>query len=188
MTIHGKSRYPGLHIWARNSGKRLVARVPDGCLRTFSRPSYPCHDDNSDSDLLYRWDGWNRSCSGGKATRDPLWRPRQGGLPRGRIQPGDGRCETEVEEGTTWETGDSNFEHFGTFTPLSLCLAPPTSQDADVCPFTDSSISALVLASQFGRRHHAPAGPRRAGPGAAQGERRGRGRGCIPGVGRTKGR
>ncbi|KAL7412369.1 hypothetical protein BDY24DRAFT_392695 [Mrakia frigida] len=32
LTIHGQSRYPGLHIWARNSGKRIVAKVPAGCL------------------------------------------------------------------------------------------------------------------------------------------------------------
>lgn len=29
-TIHGKSRYPGLHIWARNSGKRIAVKVPAG--------------------------------------------------------------------------------------------------------------------------------------------------------------
>ncbi|KAK4689858.1 hypothetical protein P7C73_g231, partial [Tremellales sp. Uapishka_1] len=32
LTIHGQSRYPGLHIWARNSGKRIAAKVPDGHL------------------------------------------------------------------------------------------------------------------------------------------------------------
>ncbi|CDZ97746.1 Isopenicillin N synthase-like [Phaffia rhodozyma] len=32
LTIHGPSRYPGLHIWARNTGKRIVAKVPKGCL------------------------------------------------------------------------------------------------------------------------------------------------------------
>ncbi len=57
LTIHGKSRvrdatpaccscdtqltfaptpvstqYPGLHIWARNSGRRVAVKVPDGCL------------------------------------------------------------------------------------------------------------------------------------------------------------
>jgi hypothetical protein len=31
LTIHGKSRYPGLYIWTR-SGKREAVRVPDGCL------------------------------------------------------------------------------------------------------------------------------------------------------------
>ena len=31
LTIHGKSRYPGLHIWLRN-GKRIPVRIPDGCL------------------------------------------------------------------------------------------------------------------------------------------------------------
>lgn len=32
LTLHGRSRYPGLHIWARNTGKRLAPRVPPGCL------------------------------------------------------------------------------------------------------------------------------------------------------------
>lgn len=32
LTIHGKSRYPGLHIWARNNGKKLQVKVPEGCL------------------------------------------------------------------------------------------------------------------------------------------------------------
>jgi len=31
MTIHGKSRFPGLYIWLRDGSKKLV-RVPDGCL------------------------------------------------------------------------------------------------------------------------------------------------------------
>lgn len=31
LTIHGKSRYPGLHIWIRN-GQRVPVRIPDGCL------------------------------------------------------------------------------------------------------------------------------------------------------------
>ncbi|KAI9095775.1 hypothetical protein DFS34DRAFT_162159 [Phlyctochytrium arcticum] len=31
LTIHGKSRFPGLHIWTR-SGKKLLAKIPDGCL------------------------------------------------------------------------------------------------------------------------------------------------------------
>jgi len=31
LTIHGKSRYPGLYIWTRE-GKRILVRVPDGCL------------------------------------------------------------------------------------------------------------------------------------------------------------
>lgn len=30
--IHGRSRYPGLNIWARNTGKRLEVRLPSGCL------------------------------------------------------------------------------------------------------------------------------------------------------------
>ncbi|KAI9189857.1 hypothetical protein H9P43_001292 [Blastocladiella emersonii ATCC 22665] len=32
LTIHGKSRYPGLHVWARNSGIKMSVAVPDGCL------------------------------------------------------------------------------------------------------------------------------------------------------------
>ncbi|KAK4058318.1 hypothetical protein OIO90_000475 [Microbotryomycetes sp. JL221] len=32
LTIHGRSRYPGLHIWARNSGKKMVVKVPPGHL------------------------------------------------------------------------------------------------------------------------------------------------------------
>ena len=28
LTIHGRSRYPGLNIWARNSGKRIAVRFP----------------------------------------------------------------------------------------------------------------------------------------------------------------
>lgn len=31
LTIHGKSRYPGLYIWTRK-GKRMAISVPDGCL------------------------------------------------------------------------------------------------------------------------------------------------------------
>jgi len=31
LTIHGKSRFPGLYIWLRDGTKKLV-RVPDGCL------------------------------------------------------------------------------------------------------------------------------------------------------------
>lgn len=29
-TIHGRSRYPGLHIWGRNTGKRIAVKVPPG--------------------------------------------------------------------------------------------------------------------------------------------------------------
>lgn len=32
LTIHGRSRYPGLHIWARNSGKRIDVKFPRGHL------------------------------------------------------------------------------------------------------------------------------------------------------------
>jgi isopenicillin N synthase-like dioxygenase len=31
LTIHGKSRFPGLNIWSRQ-GKKVQVRVPDGCL------------------------------------------------------------------------------------------------------------------------------------------------------------
>ena len=31
LTIHGKSRYPGLSIWLRG-GRRVPVRIPDGCL------------------------------------------------------------------------------------------------------------------------------------------------------------
>lgn len=31
ITIHGKSRFPGLYIWLRN-GQKVPVRVPDGCL------------------------------------------------------------------------------------------------------------------------------------------------------------
>lgn len=30
LTIHGRSRYPGLHVWARNTGKRIPVRIPPG--------------------------------------------------------------------------------------------------------------------------------------------------------------
>ncbi|KAJ3315036.1 hypothetical protein HDV04_004836 [Boothiomyces sp. JEL0838] len=31
LTIHGKSRFAGLHIWTK-SGDKLLAKIPDGCL------------------------------------------------------------------------------------------------------------------------------------------------------------
>ncbi|TIA89668.1 hypothetical protein E3P99_01956 [Wallemia hederae] len=31
LTIHGKSRYSGLSIWARNTGKKIAVSIPDGC-------------------------------------------------------------------------------------------------------------------------------------------------------------
>ncbi|KAL3901718.1 MAG: hypothetical protein SGCHY_000396 [Lobulomycetales sp.] len=31
ITIHGKSRYPGLHIWS-SEGEKLAAKIPNGCL------------------------------------------------------------------------------------------------------------------------------------------------------------
>lgn len=30
LTIHGRSRYPGLNIWARNTGDRLAVKIPQG--------------------------------------------------------------------------------------------------------------------------------------------------------------
>ncbi|TLD33199.1 hypothetical protein PspLS_00995 [Pyricularia sp. CBS 133598] len=30
LTIHGRSRYPGLHIWARNTGKKIAVKIPPG--------------------------------------------------------------------------------------------------------------------------------------------------------------
>ncbi|KAG5986264.1 hypothetical protein E4U54_005514 [Claviceps lovelessii] len=30
LTIHGRSRYPGLHIWARNTGDRIAVKIPPG--------------------------------------------------------------------------------------------------------------------------------------------------------------
>lgn len=30
LTIHGRSRYPGLNIWARNTGKRISVKIPPG--------------------------------------------------------------------------------------------------------------------------------------------------------------
>ncbi|PAV19481.1 Clavaminate synthase [Pyrrhoderma noxium] len=29
LTIHGRSRYPGLNIWARNTGKRIAVKIPE---------------------------------------------------------------------------------------------------------------------------------------------------------------
>jgi isopenicillin N synthase-like dioxygenase len=31
LTIHGKSRYPGLHVWLRD-GTKVPVRIPEGCL------------------------------------------------------------------------------------------------------------------------------------------------------------
>ncbi|KAI1336360.1 hypothetical protein F5Y15DRAFT_204579 [Xylariaceae sp. FL0016] len=30
LTIHGRSRYPGLHIWARNTGRKIPVKIPAG--------------------------------------------------------------------------------------------------------------------------------------------------------------
>lgn len=30
LTIHGRSRYPGLHIWARNTGRKIAVSIPPG--------------------------------------------------------------------------------------------------------------------------------------------------------------
>jgi len=32
LTIHRRSRYPGLYIWPRNTGLKLPVRMPEGCL------------------------------------------------------------------------------------------------------------------------------------------------------------
>ncbi|RHZ77390.1 hypothetical protein Glove_180g71 [Diversispora epigaea] len=32
LTIHGKSKYPGLNIWPRDRSSKIPVRVPDGCL------------------------------------------------------------------------------------------------------------------------------------------------------------
>lgn len=32
LSVHGRSRYPGLHIWARNSGQKLEPKLPPGHL------------------------------------------------------------------------------------------------------------------------------------------------------------
>ncbi|KAM0754622.1 Clavaminate synthase-like protein [Meredithblackwellia eburnea MCA 4105] len=32
LTIHGRSRFPGLHIWARNTGKKISVKLPPGHL------------------------------------------------------------------------------------------------------------------------------------------------------------
>lgn len=31
LTIHGKSRFPGLFVWLRN-GRRVAVKIPAGCL------------------------------------------------------------------------------------------------------------------------------------------------------------
>jgi isopenicillin N synthase-like dioxygenase len=31
LTVHGRSRYPGLHVWLRD-GTRIPVRIPEGCL------------------------------------------------------------------------------------------------------------------------------------------------------------
>ncbi|KAH9884249.1 hypothetical protein F4778DRAFT_566623 [Xylariomycetidae sp. FL2044] len=30
LTIHGRSRYPGLHVWARNTGRKMAVQIPPG--------------------------------------------------------------------------------------------------------------------------------------------------------------
>ncbi len=39
MTIHGKSRYPGLYVWTRDWKKRAV-KIPEGCLLLQSGTSF----------------------------------------------------------------------------------------------------------------------------------------------------
>lgn len=31
ITIHGKSRFPGLFVWLRD-GSKVAVKIPDGCL------------------------------------------------------------------------------------------------------------------------------------------------------------
>ena len=38
LTIHGKARFPGLHVWLRD-GRRVPVKVPDGCLLLQVPPS-----------------------------------------------------------------------------------------------------------------------------------------------------
>jgi hypothetical protein len=82
LTIHGKSRFPGLYIWLR-TGKKMLVRASSviTCVR----------------DELT---GWLVLCAGAsprrvpagagrQAARDPDWRPHRGRLPRGGVRPGD---------------------------------------------------------------------------------------------------
>lgn len=40
LTIHGKSRFPGLHVWLRD-GTRAAVKVPQGCLFIQVIPATP---------------------------------------------------------------------------------------------------------------------------------------------------
>ncbi|CAH2080620.1 unnamed protein product [Thlaspi arvense] len=42
LTIHGRSRFPGLNIWLRN-GQKMEVKVPVGCLSSFKRESRSDH-------------------------------------------------------------------------------------------------------------------------------------------------
>jgi hypothetical protein len=44
MTIHGKSRFPGLFIWLRD-GRRVPVAVPDGCLLLQARAGSICDEE-----------------------------------------------------------------------------------------------------------------------------------------------
>lgn len=39
LTIHGKSRFPGLFIWLRD-GRRVAVAIPDGCLLLQARHTH----------------------------------------------------------------------------------------------------------------------------------------------------
>jgi len=58
LTIHGKSRFPGLHIWLRD-GRRMPVRVPDGCLLLQARVTYIAVQGatSNDTERLCRWAG-----------------------------------------------------------------------------------------------------------------------------------
>ena len=59
LTIHGKSKFPGLYVWLRN-GRRVRVKVPDGCLLIQVGPeacvavhhTYPCEGAFLPHDLL----------------------------------------------------------------------------------------------------------------------------------------
>lgn len=44
LTIHGRSRFPGLHIWARNTGKRISVKLPPGHLLVQAGKQLECVD------------------------------------------------------------------------------------------------------------------------------------------------
>ncbi|KAI0470790.1 Clavaminate synthase-like protein [Xylariaceae sp. FL0804] len=48
LTIHGRSRYPGLHVWARNTGRRIPVRIPSSSFGGGG----PGQDNNKNRPLL----------------------------------------------------------------------------------------------------------------------------------------